>query len=75
MQDLPQDIDYEYFSYIDRVNESCVFFYSSFSEVYDVIKSLNNKANPLFDIGRKLLENISETFIPIFAYLFNLCLL
>ena len=57
------------------VTESCVLFPTNIVEVSDILNSMPNKGNSLYDIKPKILNIVSEVILPLIVYLYNLCVL
>ena len=74
-ESLPRAINYDYFRNITPVVDSCVLLPTNIHEVFNILKSFNNKVNRLYDIPPSLLLKVKGKIIPIFVHLFNNCLL
>ena len=53
---------------------SCFFTPTNYDEIFDLLKTMGNKGNPLYDITFKFIRLISHKIIPILVYIYNLCL-
>ena len=73
-ENLPNFINYEYFSRTSPMLNSCVLLPTSDGEVFDVLKSMSNKCNKIFDIQPSILMQIKEKILPALVFLFNRCL-
>ena len=71
---LPQRNNFGFLNVINRSLNSCYFNPTNNSEVSNILKSMPNKGNVLFDIKPKLLLDIKDKIIPLLVFLFNLCL-
>ena len=70
---LPQNNNFNFLNGIDRNVSSCYFNPTNANEITNVLKSMANKGNSLFDIKPRLLHNIKDKIIPVLVFLFNFC--
>ena len=74
IENLPSNINYEYFHRITPVPDSCVVLPTCCDEICGLLRSFPDKCNRLFDIRPKLLIMILDKIMPILVFLFNKCL-
>ena len=71
-QDLPLEINFDYFRNIQHVAQSCFFYPADVNEVMVVIKSMPNKGISLVDIKPNILLMIPDIVGPLIAHVYNL---
>ena len=71
---LPQDINFDYFDSIGRINESCFLLPTDESEVCAVLRLMPDKGNSLCDIKPSILLSVINTIGPLIAHLYNVCI-
>ena len=59
---------------IQSIPHSFVFLPTCCTEIFEIIKSLPNKGNSLFDIKPNILRMISDFICPVLAFLYNKCI-
>ena len=73
ISNVPDTVESNYFSKIFSNVNSCFLYPTNEVEVLDVMKSLNNKGNSIFDIKPRILLSIKDKLLPVLSYLFNFC--
>ena len=74
-ENIPIEINWNYFSNISRVSESCFFLLTNFNEIKLVMNSFENKGNSMHDIKPEVLRRVNEVIIPHLIFLYNKCVL
>ena len=74
VRDLPNHNDLSNFGNFNNVVSSCYFFPTDNIEISDILRSLPNKGNKIFDITPKLLLLVNDIVLPLLCYLFNFCI-
>ena len=74
-ENIPIEINWNYFSNISRVSESCFFLLTNFNEIKLVMNSFENKGNSMHDIKPEVLRRVYEVIIPHLIFLYNKCVL
>ena len=64
----------DYLSNISTNINTCFFSDTNEVEVSDVIRSLPNKGNAVYDIKMSILQKVVLKISPVIAFLYNICL-
>ena len=70
-QNMPDDINFDYFNNIRAIGESCFFMPTDEHEVSEILKGMPNKGNSLLDIKPRILLLVLNVIVPIIVYLYN----
>ena len=74
LRSLPVNNSCVYFDKIETNPLTCYLYPTNEIEVSNLILTLSNKTNSLFDIKAKTLILVNDILIPILVYLFNFCI-
>ena len=71
-ENMPNAINYDYFSNIQSIAQSCFLTPTDENEVCEILRSIPNKGNSVLDIKPRMLARVSNVVVPIIVYLYNL---
>ena len=59
---------------ITRIDSTCFIYPTNTTEILDIMISLGNKSNAMYDIPPKIILAVKEKVIPCLEYLYNFCI-